>query len=476
MREVQKQVLLEIEAAWDGADVLVISAPTATGKSALAKCILDWCGSAIYLAPTNLLIQQFLTEFPDTRSLHRLDSYQCTGAVHRSCASMRGSGAFCRGCPASQDLAWAKYRTGPLVCNYHTYVAQKLSRPVLVVDEAHNLIPHIQGMSSIRQWKHRPPQYPSGDPATLRRWLSGMSGQKRSGKFAAKLDDALNSEFPQFVLEEKWEEWKGGGQQSAEGESTRRGDSQELPCVRLTPTDIRDLPAIRTVLPAGVKLVLLSATIGVKDIQQLGLDRRRVVYINCKSPIPVENRPVLFQPVATVSRSTQEHSTAALGQYVEENLLPHHRGEKGILHCTYQQAAQLRAQFTDPRFLFHSRDPREKAQVYAAFRDSAPEEGKVLVACGMHEGLDLPDDYGRWQVVMKVPWKSLGNRAISVKAEQDPEWYAWECLKTLIQACGRISRNEEDYGVTYLVDSSFRRLLDTARHLMPEWFRQALIE
>lgn len=470
MREVQAEVLLEIEKYWDSADVIVVSAPTATGKSALAKTILDWCGSGIYLAPTNLLVDQFLTEFPTTRSLHRLDSYQCTNLVHRSCASVRGTGQFCRGCPASQDLAHAKYRSGPLVCNYHTYMAQKLQRPTLVVDEAHNLIPFIQRMSSIRQWKHRPPQYPASNPAILREWLARMSLAKRAGKFASKLDDALNGDFPQFVVEEKYEEWSGGGI-----DGHKRGDSTELPCLRLTPTDIRDLPAIRTVLPAGVKLVLLSATIGVKDIQQLGLDRRRVVYLNCKSPIPAENRPTLFHPLATVSHSSLVYSTQLLGRYVEEELLPHHRGEKGLLHCTYQQASILRSQFQSPRFLFHDRDPSSKSRAYQEFRDSDPREGRVLVACGMHEGLDLPEDYGRWQVVLKVPWKSLGDRAISVKATQDPDWYSWECLKVLIQATGRICRTPTDYGVSYLVDGSFDRLRREASHLFPEWWRESLV-
>lgn len=477
MREVQRQALLEIESHWGAADVLVICAPTATGKSALAKTILSWQGTGVYLAPTNMLVHQFLEEFPETRSLHRMDSYQCTTSVHRSCAAVRGhNGGYCRGCPAGADISHALYRSGPLACNYHTYLAQKIERSLVVVDEAHNLIPFISNQSSIRQWKHRPPRYPSSDPATLRRWIAGMRPAQQKGKFISQLDGALNSDFPQFVLEEKWEEWRGGGQQNAVGETTGRGNAVELPCLRLTPTDIRDLPAIERTLPRGRKLVLLSATICQKDIEQLGLNRRKVVYINCRSPIPVERRPVLFfRDTPVVSRASLRSATLELGKWVEEELLSHKRGEKGLIHCTYQQSEILRAELKDPRFIFHGRDPTDKARQYAAFRDSRPADGKVLVACGMHEGLDLPDDYGRFQIVLKVPWKSLGDRAVAARAEADPDWFSWEAIKTLVQACGRICRNEKDRGETIIADGAFNRILDSASHLIPGWFRESLI-
>jgi Rad3-related DNA helicase len=92
----------------------------------------------------------------------------------------------------------------------------------------------------------------------------------------------------------------------------------------------------------------------------------------------------------------------------------------------------------------------------------------------MYEGVDLPDDFGRWQVIAKVPWKSLGDPAIAWKSRENEEWYMWQALKDLIQACGRVARHEKDYGNTYILDSTVNRLLEKAKHLVPDWFRDAL--
>jgi Rad3-related DNA helicase len=93
----------------------------------------------------------------------------------------------------------------------------------------------------------------------------------------------------------------------------------------------------------------------------------------------------------------------------------------------------------------------------------------------MYEGVDLPYDKARWQAICKVPWKSLGDPAIRYQSEQNPEWYSWEALKYLIQACGRVVRAPDDYGTTYILDSTFQRLYNDGKHLAPQWWLDGLV-
>ena len=44
-------------------------------------------------------------------------------------------------------------------------------------------------------------------------------------------------------------------------------------------------------------------------------------------------------------------------------------------------------------------------------------------------------------------------------------------MRTVIQACGRVVRAPDDYGATYLADSSLLDLFDRARADTPPWFR-----
>ena len=116
--------------------------------------------------------------------------------------------------------------------------------------------------------------------------------------------------------------------------------------------------------------------------------------------------------------------------------------------------------------MFHDKDTKTK--IYQGFREST--EPKVLVASGMYEGVDLPYDAGRWQVLAKIPYPSLGDPVTKYLANKDPEYYAWETIKQVLQACGRICRRLDDFGETFIIDSNFRRLYTQHRELFPDYF------
>ena len=228
----------------------------------------------------------------------------------------------------------------------------------------------------------------------------------------------------------------------------------------------------RRLWPSEVsKVILLSATIGAKDIETLGLSGRRVAYLHSPSPIPPDRRPFVVDDIVSVNRQNMERSVDMISQYINTNLISRHAGERGLIHATYQMADMLRTKLVDSRFIFHNRE--NKKEMYQRYIDS---KDGILVACGMYEGIDLPDDLGRWQVITKIPWPSLGDAAIAALAERDPEWYLWETAKTVIQAGGRVSRHEADYGVTYCLDSSFMRLYNEGSHLLPRWFLDCLVD
>lgn len=464
-REIQAQALKVLGDAWDKYDVFVVGAPTAFGKTAVARTIMNAFQSVSVITPTNMLVKQFQDEFPDTCTLQRLDSYRCA-EWQRPCSITRGKfKAFCKGCPASKDLAQAKYRRGPGIYTYHMYLAQKLFRDVLVVDEAHNLIPMIRERMALTLWQHDY-RYPGSmfSIDAMRAWMRGLPASSKRHKKMKILEDSLESAAPEFIPSRSKEWFNGKG--------TIRGEPEERDCIKLMPVDIRGAPAF--FWPKDVsKIVLLSATISSKDIQVLGLDRKRVLFINCESPIPASSRPIVLDPVASVNRHNLETATQNMAEHILKVLAPVHEGQKGLIHATYQQATILRESLGhDPRFLFHDR--LNKAEIYKQFRELPSGSGAVLVASGMYEGIDLPEDLGRWQVLCKIPWPSLGNPMIKRLSDQDPAWYSWETWKVVMQSCGRICRTPEDFGVSYCLDSSMNKLLQDASHMLPAWFQDGL--
>jgi ATP-dependent DNA helicase DinG len=462
IRPIQEAALSTLEQHWSKYDVFVLSAPTAFGKTAVAKTLIEGLRNVSVITPTNMLVEQFKQEFPDTPTLSRLDSYRCD-SMQQSCAKTKAYQLnFCKGCQCGKDLAAAKYRKGPGIYNYHTYLAHKLYRDVLIIDEAHNIIPTIKDRVALTLWQHDL-KYPSNAwrPEQILAWALGLPDKKQKTKKVAELIRALRAKEPAYTVQ-RTKDW-------FNGKGTRRGEPEERDCLKLLPVDIRGVPPIFWPKETS-KIILLSATISKKDIEQLGLANKRVLYINCESPIPADRRPIISVNVATVNKVNLEQSVTDIANYINNIVLPNHQHQKGLIHATYQMAALLRPLLTDKRFMFHTN--ADKRQVYSQFREAPPDSAKVLVASGMYEGVDLPEDAGRWQVVAKIPWPNLGNTAVKYMADKDPDWYVWQTLKDTMQACGRICRTPTDTGTTIIVDGSFDRLIDqsTKAGLVPAWF------
>jgi ATP-dependent DNA helicase DinG len=97
----------------------------------------------------------------------------------------------------------------------------------------------------------------------------------------------------------------------------------------------------------------------------------------------------------------------------------------------------------------------------------------VLVSPALREGVDLPDDFLRFQIVTKIPYPDLGDPWTAARRARDSRWYALETAKALVQAYGRSCRHAADHGVTYVLDAQFATFLAYARPLLPPWFLEA---
>lgn len=342
-----------------------------------------------------------------------------------------------------------------------------------MVDEAHNLVRTVQDRLSERLWLHDYPELRGVPQGGLLQAIAKLPKRKQQHKKIQHLRDALESTVPLHVVEFTKDSFNGKG--------TKRGEPEDRDCIRLSPVNVESSAgmfwpsAARCGGPTSdtKKLILMSATINAVDVRELGLDSKRVVYINAQHPIQATQRPIRFLDSVDLNHTNLRDSIPAIAAEIQ-GIADYHKGEKGLVHCTYEMSQLLQSHLTGPRYLFHHQ--ANKAQKYQQFREAPPASGKVLIACGMYEGVDLPLDAGRWQVITRTPWASLGSPAIKHKAEQNPEWYNWNTIRDLIQACGRICRTEKDYGISYLLDKGSSRLLSSNPHLVPAWFREAILD
>lgn len=439
----QAWILPIVEKEWNNYDVIVIQADTGEGKGKIAECISRWRArteTTSIQVPNNVLLSQYeATTKLDL--IKRKDLYMCVNDPKKTCEQRcRIVGSTCRShtgnpyhpgaCPYTRDLRRSR-STKKLVSTYHSYMAHGLNKDVLIFDEAHNLLPFFRNLHAKRIWRHdyKYPYVPS--ISDVWKWLDSLDGGDE------KLDllhETLTSATPRYTIDLSPQEFRG----------------EEKDCISLVPLDIRDQP---NPIWKDQKLVLMSATINHLDIEQLGLGRRRVLYLTLESQSPVEDRPIIIHPVADMRRSTRADELGKLVHFLDNELLPQHEQEKGLIHCTYEVAKYLRQHLKDPRFIFHNH--LDKTEKLSEFLVSPPHEGRVLVGSGMYEGLDLAGPKARFQVITSIPRKSLDDPAMMWMAENRPDLYDWETIRDLEQASGRVWRGAGDYGITIIADSSF---------------------
>lgn len=138
-----------------------------------------------------------------------------------------------------------------------------------------------------------------------------------------------------------------------------------------------------------------------------------------------------------------------------------HPKEKGIIHTsTFVIANLLKEEIYKRglgygRYLFYENSEEKE---FCINRMKNEKGNYVIIGPSLYEGLDLKQETGRFNIVMKAPYSGLSDY-IRKKMERYPFWYERKTLEKLVQAIGRTNREIDDFSVTYLLDSSLDKLI-----------------
>ena len=221
--------------------------------------------------------------------------------------------------------------------------------------------------------------------------------------------------------------------------------------------------------------LFMSATILDQELfcKWLGINPEEVYYLNIKSAFPASERPVHLKTVGPMSQRAIKR-TAPKTIPILEKIIEHHKYEKGLIHThNYKCQQYIMKHIKDKRLMDHKSTDRE----YKLRLFEKSKEPLVLVSPSMSEGVDLPYEKCQFQVIYKIPFPYLGDQQIKNRKAQDPKWYAYKTVMTLVQAYGRGMRAEDDYCETYILDSNIRMLMTGRmyRDLIPPFFKEAIV-
>ena len=168
----------------------------------------------------------------------------------------------------------------------------------------------------------------------------------------------------------------------------------------------------------GDVVIFLSATILSHKMfsKWLGLDPRDVYHIQVDSPFSVEKRPIELNLAGKMSKNRvkqsapksieimQNKQSAPKSIEIMQKILKRHEGEKGLIHThSYKCQQYIINHLYNNRLIAHGTNNRER--VLQFFEED--ENPLVLVSPSMSEGVDLPYDKCRFQIIYKIPFPYL---------------------------------------------------------------------
>lgn len=470
-----------------------LDSPTGTGKSLLAITASELIDmKTVYLVSTKALQHQIHDDFNDVVILEGRENYPC---MRRPSAFPYLNAAMCTHnddsrCPVIENCAYLKQKVRAImarqaVFNYALFLTEtnfvgKLGGvPFVIADEADCLENELMSFISLTITRNQLEKYGLEEP-----------------KYKTKL-----------------EAWKDACSKWIDVLSRAVGDCR-IDINKLSPRELRDLTRAEQLLskvrffhsnvdeswvsyigtdkwefkPTWVsryakarfwdhmtRALAMSATIlnPQQYSREVGLDYNEVDYECLPCPFPVENRRIVYRPVAKVSHRTKSECYPKLVLAFEE-ILEQHKDVKVLVHTvSYELCQYLMDNCKNPRLMTHT--TANRSGVLETFKTiDAP---AVLLSPSMERGVSLDYDMARVVVVLKVPFANLGDPQVKKRvygSKDGPKWYAYDAIRSLIQATGRATRAMDDYSISYIFDEQLEPLAHQYRHYFPQWWVDAV--
>lgn len=486
----------EALAQYQDAQVKFVEAalPPGAGKSLFAMTIPALTDKrTCILTATNGLSEQYMEDFASTGlvQIKGRANYKCTehtllqcdqGMKHKCRASFSGE------CPYrnAYDKACQSQR---VITNYDYFVAINLYGDglgkfgVIVLDEAHDAPEKICSAAAI--------EFTAGDvyQALDFRWplaefITKMASwdswaraaravaQKRLTKYDSKIGTAGKSVLAWFELEEY--ERLIDVSQRLDAFMNRKGE-WGLEATKggyyFEPLWARDYAA-EYVFRYAERIVLQSATLTKKSSELMGIDPNESSFKEYPAVFLASHSPLFYLDNSpAISYNSPPHDLTMLYANMD-SVIRYDRGDiKGIAHSvSHPRARDILEASEFKAWMVTNSEGESILDILEQFRTSDPP--RILVSPSVTTGYDFPGKQAQYQLLPKAFIPNTNTPIMKLRAEQDKDYADHRTAQTLVQACGRADRYEDDYCENWALDRLIWSKIWQKRYLYPEYFKK----
>lgn len=494
---------------------IVLSAPTGVGKSWIGRMVAEVYNTmleteTLFLTKTIALQNQYLEDFPEIAKLMSADNYDCAVdypvpipphmKAHANCRYTATSG-MCEYKKARDTYNHSKLKT----LNYAFFlhgIDKYNTKGLLVVDEAHNLESSILDTFSITLSFSKLREEGLGD-AHLDEFLPDSEAVKKLTMFEIKatleflreiivrisdsieailemLSTEVNTQALLKLLETRLKPLENKKNRLSKlgkilsliaGDDINRWDieyDKEEQEFSIKPVFI-PVHLHNVIFGPANKILFMSATTE-RVTQSLKLPASDCLTLTLPYSFNLANRP--FYAITSLPSLNRNTFSSAFPKYVGmvDDIIDQYPPETNmIIHTvSYSNANKLKEMSRHSNRIFIPTS--EQVRTLKEYTGG----GTIVASPSISEGVDLGNGLAAVQIFIKVPWGFLGDSWVTKKMEYDEGWYNYEALLGIIQGSGRGVRSESDKADSFMLDPSFKRLLNNTDHYVPKWFNQCI--
>lgn len=220
-------------------------------------------------------------------------------------------------------------------------------------------------------------------------------------------------------------------------------------------------------LQAASHNLFMSATVSPEFMTKtLNLQPEKTKFIKLDPTFPKENKEVVFfDPLSLSYQSLQNPDTVKQLRKNVAKIIKHHisDGQRGIIlapsfKLQSEIVSELNSQPWAGDFKLFEHKQGDKLEptlnAFKAYRGGPA----VLISPAMFEGVDLPGELSRFQILVKAPFPSLGDKRVKWILDHHPDLYNSLTIMKMVQGFGRSVRSVEDHAISYCLDKNGERL------------------
>jgi Rad3-related DNA helicase len=250
-----------------------------------------------------------------------------------------------------------------------------------------------------------------------------------------------------------------------ESEQINENKTAEAKIFKHVVKDLSEAQMVKTKFLKHIdKGILMSATLGDTDeyAEMMGILPNEYLGLRLQSDFDFSTSPIYLTKSGWLNFANFDKNIDKIIMDTLKICNDYHPKEKGIIHTSTFKICNLLKEKINlglvpdkTRFLFYQTS-EEKEQCVELMKTSL--KPYIIVGPSLYEGLDLKDDMGRFNILMKVPYAAM-TPYIKKKMERFPFWYNRNTKEKIVQAIGRTNRHINDYSTTYLLDSLFDKII-----------------